>query len=287
MVVTALLDPLELSAHHVDGKLEPSQQPLPIAALADLRNVVGLGPYLPGFGYVREHAGEAAMNRGELAGDLSQRTHELLELGDGDRGGGRGWRPQCLRAIVGGPWKDDATRACSHAPARQVGVGWVRRACAMESKPGDEPRVRAGFSTPLPRRQALAANLAGDRIRCPEAFSEHTTEVEDEAQSQPRVREPEPLEGRLRQDECLGLLERNDVGRSRKAVEKSDFTEEVAGLEHAYALPALVGGDENLEGAVRDDEEAAVEVALVDGELALVVQPRLRVLKDDGEIGRV
>ena len=68
----------------------------------------------------------------------------------------------------------------------------------MQSKPGDEPRVRAGFSTRLLRRQALAANLAGDRIRCPEAFSEHTTQVEDEAQSEPRVREAEPLEGRLR-----------------------------------------------------------------------------------------
>jgi hypothetical protein len=104
LVVLALLDPLELSAHHVDSKLEASQQSLPIVTLPDLRSVVCVGAYLPRFGHVREHTGEVAMNRGELAGDLSQAARQLLELGDGNRGVVRGWRSQCLRAEGGGPW---------------------------------------------------------------------------------------------------------------------------------------------------------------------------------------
>jgi hypothetical protein len=99
--------------------------------------------------------------------------------------------------------------------------------------------------------------------------------------------EPESLEGRLRQDEGLGFLDRDDVGRSRKAVEDPDFSEEVARLEHAYALRAFVALDEHLERAPRDDEEAAVEVPFVDSELARFVQPCLRMLKNDLEVSLV
>jgi hypothetical protein len=89
-VVLALLDPLELSAHHVNGKLEPSQQSLPVVALWNLRTILCVGAYLPGFGCVPEQPDETAMNRGKLAGDLPQRARQLLELGERDRGGGRG-----------------------------------------------------------------------------------------------------------------------------------------------------------------------------------------------------
>jgi hypothetical protein len=46
----------------------------------------------------------------------------------------------------------------------------------------------------------------------------------------------QPLECRLRQDERLGLLARDDVRRARQAVEEPDLAEEVAGLEQADAL---------------------------------------------------
>ncbi len=130
-------------------------------------------------------------------------------------------------------------------------------------------------------------DVAGERVGCTEALTEHTAEVEDEAQGEPRVRQPKPLEGRLRQDECLGLLKRDDVRRAREPVEEPDFAEQVTGLEQPNALRPVIAWHENLEGAVRDDEEAAIELTLVYGVLPCGVQPRLGVLQDDGEIGLV
>jgi hypothetical protein len=103
--------------------------------------------------------------------------------------------------------------------------------------------------------------VSGDRVRCAEALSEDAAEVEDETQCEPRVREPEPLEGCLRKDERFRLFECDNVGRAGKPVEESDFTEQIAGLERAHALRAFVGRHENLERAARDDEEAAVELS--------------------------
>jgi hypothetical protein len=89
-VVVALLDSLELSTHHINGKLEPSQQSLAVFARTSLGSVIGVGSYLLKLGDVREQAGEVLMDRGELAGDLSQRPSELVQLGRSDRGRGRG-----------------------------------------------------------------------------------------------------------------------------------------------------------------------------------------------------
>lgn len=59
---------------------------------------------------------------------------------------------------------------------------------------------------------ALSLSRPGDCIRRAEALSEDASEVENKAEREPRMREPQPLKGCLRQDECFGRLERNDVG---------------------------------------------------------------------------
>lgn len=78
MVVTPLLEPLELSAHDVDGKFEPSQQALPIVPGATLVGIGGIDVCPLRFCDLCEQAGKVAMDRGQLAGDLSQRPSELL-----------------------------------------------------------------------------------------------------------------------------------------------------------------------------------------------------------------
>ena len=82
-----------------------------------------------------------------------------------------------------------------------------------------------------------------------------------------RVSKPEPLKRGLGQNERLGLLERDDVRRSREPVEESDLAEEVAGLQDANSLSTLVQRHEHFERAARDDEEAAIELTLANGEL--------------------
>jgi hypothetical protein len=107
---------------------------------------------------------------------------------------------------------------------------------------------------------------------------QHATEVEHETQSEPGMGKPKPLKGGLRQDKRLGVLECDDVRRPRKPVEEPHFAEEVTGLERPNAPRPVVGGDQHLERAARDDEEASVDFALMDGELALRVEPCLCVL---------
>jgi hypothetical protein len=53
--------------------------------------------------------------------------------------------------------------------------------------------------------------VPGDRIRRAEALPEDASEIEHEAERKLRVRQPEPLERRLSQDERFGLLERDDI----------------------------------------------------------------------------
>jgi hypothetical protein len=135
--------------------------------------------------------------------------------------------------------------------------------------------------------RVLPRSWPRDRVRGSEALSEDATKVEHEAKSEPWVGEPKPLKGRLGQNERLRLLERDHVRRSWEAVEEADLAEEVARLEHANVLRPRVGRDQHLERPARDDEEAAVDVALVDGVVAGRVQPCLRVLQDDGKISLV
>src|SRR5206468_12744344 len=96
---------------------------------------------------------------------------------------------------------------------------------------------------------------------------EDAAEVEHEAQREPGLHQPEALERGLRENERLGVFERDDVRRPRKPVEEADLAEEVARLEHADELRAVAGRHEHFERAPRDDEEAAVELARVNREL--------------------
>jgi hypothetical protein len=112
-------------------------------------------------------------------------------------------------------------------------------------------------------------------------------EVEHEAQSEPRVRQPQPLKGGLRQDERFPLFEGDDVGGARAAVEERDLAEQVARFEEAGLSRPLVAWNDDLERASRDDEEAPVDVTVADGELTRLVQARLRIPEDDREIGLV
>ena len=130
-------------------------------------------------------------------------------------------------------------------------------------------------------------DVPGERVGGAKPLPQHATEVEYETNSEPGMGEPKPLKGGLRQDERLGVLECNDVRGPREPIEESHFAEEVAGFEHPNALRPVIGRHAYLEQAARDDEEASVDFAFMDGELALRVQPRLCVLEDHGEIGLV
>ena len=70
----------------------------------------------------------------------------------------------------------------------------------------------------------------------------------------------------------------------RGSPSKNPTSEEVAGHEHANALGVFVGWHENLERAARDEEEAAIQFAPANGELARRVQPCLGVFENDLEI---
>ncbi len=148
-------------------------------------------------------------------------------------------------------------------------------------------RPKANLVPVAPASGRLAGSRSGERVGGAEALAEDATEVEHKAQGEPRMGQSQSLEGRLRQHERLRRLERDDVRRAREAVEEPDLAEEVSGLEHADTLWASASRHEHLEGAARDDEEAAVDLAATDGELSGRVQPCLRVLEDEGLVGLV
>ena len=66
----------------------------------------------------------------------------------------------------------------------------------------------------------------------------------------------QPLKGGLRQDERFPFLESDDVSGARAAVEERDLAEQVARFEEAGLSRPLVGWNDDLERASRDDEEA-------------------------------
>jgi hypothetical protein len=124
----------------------------------------------------------------------------------------REWASQSV-APASTPRKPETGSWSVHRSGRLATLHRMNDAHGQGSGWFDEPTpFRAGFSTWLLRRRALASNVAGDRIRCAEALSENAAVVEDEAQCEPRMREPEPLEGGLGQDECFGLFERDHIG---------------------------------------------------------------------------